>query len=348
MMRELIEISDCLGRFLLHRGLSALMLCFAAMSSRAQDQQFTQFYAVPTAVNPAFAGASVQSRTCMQYRNQWTAIPGAFNAGNITYDQFLPGINSGIGGLVSYEQAGSGALRSTTVAVQYAYEARIKRNLFFRPALQFGYGQTAIDFTKLTFYDQMIREGNVPSLESGTVRPANYYDLGAGMLLYSPKLWLGMSAFHNTLPDISLYDTQENSLPRKFSMHGGYRIRMKGNSFRRIERYVVLAANFLSQQKFDQLDVGFYYEYAPMVLGIWYRGLPMKSNSYGYMNQDAFAFLLGFQAGNYKFGYSYDLTTSSLGIASSAGSHEITLVYQWVNKYNRKAKKIRVLPCAKF
>ncbi len=347
-MRLLTEIHTVTCKSFSRGRVVSILLSFFVLSARAQDQQFTQFYAAPTAVNPAFVGASVQSRVSMQYRNQWTAIPGGFTAGNITYDQFLPGINSGLGGIVSYDQAGSGALRSTTVALQYAYEARIKRNLFFRPALQFGYGQRAVDFQKLTFYDQMIREGNVPSLESGTVQPINYYDLGAGMLLYSPKLWLGFSAFHNNLPDVSLYETQENSLARKYSMHGGYRIRMKRNSLRKLDRYVVVAANFLSQQKFDQLDLGFYYEYAPMVLGLWYRGLPMKSNNYGYANRDAFAFLLGFQAGNYKFGYSYDLTTSSLGVASSAGSHEITMVYQWVNKYNKRAKKIRVLPCAKF
>jgi type IX secretion system PorP/SprF family membrane protein len=331
-----------------NRFLNIALLCLLAMSTFAQDQQFTQFYAVPTAVSPAFAGASIQSRVSMQYRNQWAAIPGGFNAGNITFDQFMPNLNSGIGMLVSYDQAGSGALRSSTVAVQYAYEARIKRNLFFRPALQLGYGQKAIDFEKLTFYDQLIREGDEPSLEAGTVRPVNYYDMGAGMLLYSPKLWLGVSAFHNNTPDVSMYDSQKSPLARKFSVHGGYRIRLKGNSLRKLDHYMVVAANYLSQQQFDQLDMGFYYEFSPMILGMWYRGLPMKSNSYGYLNHDALAFVLGFQAGNYKVGYSYDITVSKLGIASSAGSHEVSLVYQWANKHNQRAKKIRIMPCAKF
>jgi len=331
-----------------NRILNIALLWLLAVSTWAQDQQFTQFYAVPTAVSPAFAGASIQSRVSMQYRNQWAAIPGGFNAGNITFDQFMPNINSGIGMLVSYDQAGSGALRSSTVAVQYAYEARIKRNLFFRPALQLGYGQKAIDFEKLTFYDQLIREGNEPSLEAGTVRPVNYYDMGAGMLLYSPKLWLGVSAFHNNTPDVSMYETQKSPLARKFSVHGGYRIRLKGNSLRKLDHYMVVAANYLSQQQFDQLDLGFYYEFSPMILGMWYRGLPMKSNSYGYLNPDALAFLLGFQAGNYKIGYSYDITMSKLGIANSAGSHEVSLVYQWANRHNQRAKKIRIMPCAKF
>lgn len=331
-----------------NRILYIALLWLLTTAGFAQDQQFTQFYAVPTAVSPSFAGASIQSRVSMQYRNQWSAIPGGFNSGNITFDQFMPNLNSGIGMLVSYDQAGSGALRSTTVAVQYAYEARIKRNLFFRPSLQLGYGQKSIDFEKLTFYDQMVREGNVASLEAGTVRPVNYYDMGAGMLLYSPKLWLGVSAFHNNTPDVSLYDTQKSPLARKLSVHGGYRIRLKGNSLRKLDHYMVVAANYLAQQQFDQLDLGFYYEFSPMILGLWYRGLPMKSNSYGTFNHDALAFVLGFQAGNYKVGYSYDITVSTLGIASSAGTHEVSLVYQWANKHNQRAKKIRIMPCAKF
>ncbi len=333
---------------MMNRFLNIALLWLLAMGTQAQDQQFTQFYAVPTAVSPSFAGASIQSRVSMQYRNQWAAIPGGFNSGNITFDQFMPNLNSGIGMLVSYDQAGSGALRSSTVAVQYAYEARIKRNLFFRPSLQLGYGQKSIDFEKLTFYDQLVREGDEASLEAGTVRPVNYYDMGAGMLLYSPKLWLGVSAFHNNAPDVSLYDSQKTPLARKLSVHGGYRIRLKGNSLRKLDHYMVVAANYLAQQQFDQLDLGFYYEFSPMILGMWYRGLPMKSNSYGYFNHDALAFVLGFQAGNYKVGYSYDITVSKLGIASSGGSHEVSLVYQWANKHNQRAKKIRIMPCAKF
>jgi type IX secretion system PorP/SprF family membrane protein len=314
----------------------------------AQDQQFTQFYAVPTAVSPAFAGASVQSRLSAQYRNQWAAVPGGFSAFNMSFDQFMPNINSGMGLLVNYDQAGTGALRSTGVAFQYAYEARIRRNWYFRPALQFGYVSKAIDFDKLTFYDQMIRDGAQQSLEQGTIRPVNYFDMGAGLLTYGPKFWFGLSAFHNNTPDQSFYNYNEDPLARKISAHGGVRIRIKGNSLTRLDHYMVLAANYLSQQQFDQLDFGFYYEFSPVILGLWYRGLPMKSNNYGYINHDAVAVLLGFQAARYKFGYSYDVTVSKLGIGSSAGSHEISLVYQWSSRHNQRSKKIRIMPCAKF
>lgn len=331
--------------------LYTIILLFALLAHKnsvAQDQQFTQFYASPTYINPAFAGASVQSRLSAQYRNQWAAIPGGFSAFNMAFDQYMPNINSGMGLLVNYDRAGSGALRTTGISYQYAYEARIKRNWFIRPALQFGYVTKNIDFDKLTFYDQMIRDGEQPSLEHGTVRPVNYFDMGAGLLTYGTKFWFGISAYHNNNPKQSFYGDENVGLARKVSAHGGLRLRLKGNSLTKLDHYMVLAANYMAQQDFDQLDFGFYYEFSPMVLGVWYRGLPMKSNNYGYANHDAVALLVGFQAARYKFGYSYDITVSRLGISNSAGSHELSLVYQWANKHNQRAKKIRIMPCAKF
>ena len=325
--------------------IAVILLNFA---SRAQDQQFTQFYAVPTYTNPAFAGASVQSRLSSQYRNQWAAIPGGFQAFNLSYDHYLPNLSSGVGLLVNYDRAGSGGLRSTGVSFQYAYETRIKRNWYFRPALQFGYVTEAIDFDKLTFYDQMIRDNAEVSLEQGTIRPVGYFDVGAGLLTYGPKFWFGLSAYHGNSQNQSFYNDNEVPLARKISAHGGLRIRIKGNSLTRLDHYMILAANYLSQAKYDQLDFGMYYEFSPVVLGIWYRGLPMKSNHYGYANHDAVAVLLGFQASRYKFGYSYDVTISKLGIGSSAGSHEISVVYQWAAKHNARSKRIRIMPCAKF
>jgi type IX secretion system PorP/SprF family membrane protein len=128
-----------------------ISLVFIGNSVLSQDQQFTQFYAVPTHMNPAFAGASVQSRLALQFRNQWAAIPGGFKAVNLSFDQYMPNLKSGIGLLVEHDRAGSGALRNTAVNFQYAYEAKITRKWFFRPALQFGYVTKNIDFTRTNF-----------------------------------------------------------------------------------------------------------------------------------------------------------------------------------------------------
>ncbi len=330
------------------RILLLLLILLAAEVGYTQDQQFTQFYALPTQMNPAFAGASVQNRAVSQVRNQWSAIPGAFQAYNFGYDTYISSIRSGLGILVNHDRAGSGALRSTAARFQYAYEARIKRNWFFRPSLEMSLVNKNIDFNRLVFYDQMIRETGVPTLEFPVMEPVSYFDFGAGLLTYGPKFWFGMSVFHLNTPNESVYGFNDVPLGRKYSAHGGLRIRIKGNSLTKLDHFIVLAANYQMQNEFDQLDFGFYYEFSPIILGIWYRGLPAKSNTYGYMNHDALAALIGFQAGKYKVGYSYDITISRLSIASSAGSHELTLSYQWASKKNEKSMKKRIMPCAKF
>ena len=44
----------------------------------AQDPQFTQFYANPLYLNPAFAGTARCPRICMNYRNQWPNLSGTY------------------------------------------------------------------------------------------------------------------------------------------------------------------------------------------------------------------------------------------------------------------------------
>jgi type IX secretion system PorP/SprF family membrane protein len=311
----------------------------------AQDQQFTQFYAVPCALNPAFAGAGLQSRFATQYRNQWSGIPKAFTSYVATFDTYVNEINSGFGLVMQRDIAGAGRLSRTQVGIQYAYETRIKKNLYIRPAIQFTLGARSMDFNSLTFYDQLIRNNAPISLETYPGQSVMYFDAGAGGLLYGPDFWVGVSAMHLNTPDESLYESQVSYIPVRYAFHGGKRFRIKGYSLRKLDHHVLVAANYLSQGKYDQLDLGCYYEFKPIIMGIWYRGLPVKSNGYQLPNRDALALLVGIQSGAYSIGYSYDITTSSLGVGSSAGSHEISLAYNLAVKVKSKRK---ILPCASF
>lgn len=232
-----------------------LIFLMIASNMAAQDQQFTQSYALPTAMNPAFVGISADSKLCFQLRKQWLAVPGGFNAGNITFDQFFGSAKSGIGGMINYERAGSGSLRSTHIVGQYAFEARVNKNFYFRPALQFGYGSRSVDFTQLKFFDQILRDSDL-SIEAVGLRPVNYFDIGAGFLAFGKKAWFGMSAYHLNWPNQSLFQGAEALLPMRANMQAGMRIKLKRNSTARLDRYFVMASNFMYQDKFRQLDMG--------------------------------------------------------------------------------------------
>ena len=59
--------------------LLAVLMLAAGETVTAQDPQFSQFYAAPLYLNPAFAGSTGQARVGANYRNQWPAIDANFN-----------------------------------------------------------------------------------------------------------------------------------------------------------------------------------------------------------------------------------------------------------------------------
>lgn len=320
--------------------------------SFGQDQQYTQFYAAPMNLNPAFAGTSIQSRVASSYRNQWPALPKAFVSYNFSFDHFVPTINSGIGLMVSHDRAGTGALTFTSASLQYAYEIRLSRKVSLRPALSVGFGSNFLDIDKLTFIDQLAREDDgVTTLDPDRGRfaqePVNYPDFGAGFLIFSDVFWFGGSIDHINEPVHSVTG-RESRLPKRLNVHGGMRIKLSDAGAFSKRQYIVPAINYQMQGFFDQVDVGFYYEYDPIILGLWYRGIPgIKENANGSINQDAMAVMVGYLINNMTIGYSYDLTISQL-TPNSGGAHELSIILEFASRKSKKANKRRVIPCAKF
>ena len=54
-----------------------------------QDMHFTQFYATPLYLNPAFTGANVCSRVSLTYRNQWPGISTAYTSYLVSGDHYI-------------------------------------------------------------------------------------------------------------------------------------------------------------------------------------------------------------------------------------------------------------------
>ncbi len=91
-----------------------------------------------------------------------------------------------------------------------------------------------------------------------------------------------------------------------------------------------------------------YFTFEPMVLGLWYRGVPYKSVN-DFVNHESVVVLVGFiqkvKDSIFKVGYSYDVTISKLG-SSSGGAHEFSISYAWFTGDPRKPpKNVRLIPC---
>jgi len=326
----------------------SILLIFISGVLCAQDPQFTQYFAAASYLNPAFAGATFQNRVAMNYRNQWAAVPKAFVTYNVAMDMNFDKYHTGVGLLINHDKAGTGGLKSTNIGLQVAHQFKIKRNLYIRPAIQYGLTHKSLNLNELTFGDQLVRNNAPTTLEHSQITPVTNFDFAAGFLFYSSDAWVGVSAHHINKPNESLLG-DEATLPLKLSVHGGYKIYV--NNVLRIttDDEVNLAFNYKSQGKFDQFDIGFYYVRNPIIFGIWYRGIPgFKYYEEGYQNNDAIAMLVGVQLKKYKIGYSYDITISRLA-TNTAGSHEISLIYQWASKDAPPlSKQRRVVACPKF
>jgi type IX secretion system PorP/SprF family membrane protein len=168
------------------------------------------------------------------------------------------------------------------------------------------------------------------------------------MLAYSRKFWIGFSAWHLNKPNRSLIDA-EAQIPVKTSVHGGVRIPLYHGVFKR-DRIAAIMPSFVykNQGAFDQLDLGTYFLYEPIILGFWYRGIPIQQNSLDNISQDAVVIILGFQLTKVELSYSYDLTVSELG-PISGGSHEVALKFKVdLATQTKTRKKQRFIPCPTF
>jgi type IX secretion system PorP/SprF family membrane protein len=330
----------------LHLILVVLILYSSAV--KGQDMHFTQFYSSPLYLNPAFTGADVCSRASLTYRNQWPGVSKAYKSYLGSFDHYLQQYNLGVGILVGNDVAGTGDLRTTIINPSIAYEAVLTKKLSARLGVSPGFGIRSINFNNLVFGDQLARGGGVASVETPT-QSKGYFDIGAGMLAYTRKYWVGVSFFHLNKPNQSLLgEAGISTLPIKYSAHGGYKYTMNPDEKEETQQKSVSAAlNYRGQQEFDQLDIGFYYTQYVFNVGLWYRGIPgLKAYKPGYSNNDALSTIIGVKTDRLNIGYSYDMTISQLTNLTK-GAHEITLAYQFC-KLSKKKKKRLLVPCPKF
>ncbi len=329
------------------RILIKILLYLAPALSYAQDMHFTQFYASPVNLNPGFTGAQACSRIAAVHRNQWAGIGPGYSTYLMSFDHYAYKQNMGVGFLFSRDISGSGQLSRTNFHPSLAYELKLSRELILRMGFQPGIGLLSVDFSNLLFGDQIARGGNVSTIENA---PGNimYFDMNTGVLAYAKDYWAGIAVFHLIEPEDALISSYgENVLPRKLSIHGGYKLHIIRGIKDDGEESVWFTFNYRGQTNFDQLDLGAYYTKSKLNLGLWYRGLPgVKAYQPGYNNHDAFAAIVGFKTERFNMGYSYDFTISKL-TNRSAGSHEITLSAHLCDPKKVRRKPWPV-PCPKF
>lgn len=319
----------------------SLVLVASLSSVFGQDAHFSQFYANPLYLNPAFAGTQVCPRFVMNYRNQWPGINNAFNTISASYDKHYDGIQGGLGFQFMNDYEADGALSNIRAAVSYSYRMEINHKYSLKTGFEAAFDQKSIDPNKLTFNDQIDpRYGFVdfngainPTAESFPRTKRNKLDLSVGTLIYGEKYFAGLAAHHLTEPDEGL--NKVSKLPMKVTFHAGAVFQPS-----EIIEDLTVSPNLIyqSQGGFNTLNTGVYVNKDILVFGLWYR-MSLGSNA------DAMNILLGIKQKTYRIGYSYDLTLSRLR-TNSAGAHELSLAIDF--KCKKKKRKFKTISCPVF
>jgi type IX secretion system PorP/SprF family membrane protein len=331
------------------RFFTAVLLTMAiAAEVKAQDPEFSQFYANPLYLNPAMAGSAAGPRFALNFRDQWPSVSGSFVTYSASYDEHFDGLGGGIGAQVMYDRAGDGKLSTKSLSGFYSYHLTIKdetRDYFIiKAGLQAGAFQRSIDFSQLRFGDQInpklgfIYETQEKLPSTGLYQTQVIPDFSAGVMAFTKKFYAGLAVNHIVEPAQSFFGNPDSHLPRKYTAHLGMQLPLD-NWKRTPETFISPNLLIQRQGQFTQMNLGAYFIKDFFVGGIWYRHTDP--------NSDALIMLVGVKKDAVRIGYSYDLTVSDAR-AAAPGSHEVSLVIETQKYDTRKKKKWRKIVCPTF
>jgi type IX secretion system PorP/SprF family membrane protein len=291
-----------------------LVILILPSSVNAQDPQFSQFYANPIYLNPAFAGSHGCPRIALNYRNQWPALSGTFVTYSASYDQYFKNINGGIGIIATHDQQGKGTINHTTLSLIYNYHLKVNRKFTMMFAAKATWNQKFLDWDKLTFGDMIdprrgfiYATGDVPRGGS-----RGFFDASAGMVGFTENFFFGVAGHHLNMPNESVI-IGNSPMPIRLNAHVGATIPLGQKSQYTNETSIMPNMIYQYQQGFMELMLGTYIKYGAFTVGAWFR------------SRDAFILSIGVNTGTFKVGYSYDVTVSRLNNGVSGGSHEVSL-----------------------
>lgn len=329
-----------------------LVLICSVLSVKAQDPNFSQFFASPLTLNPALTGKfSGIVRVAGNYRNQWPSINNAYTTytasvdagilkGKIPeFDQF------GVGVLGFSDKSGNGVLQNNAIAVSTSYHKSLDENGYSQLGLGFQgtYVSKSLDITRVKFLDQLRSDGFTGLTQEVFDQQQlniSYFDLNVGLLYNGStdgvnNYYVGASMYHVTRPKES-FNGGEYILDPRLTIQAGGKLPMAEYNA------VHLSAIHSRQANAVNTVIGGAYmmnvnadPYNPtnLYFGSWFR------------LGDAVIPYIGLEFGDFHIGATYDVNMSALKPGSNMrGGAEFSLIY--VKKPNDPYAKS--VTCPKF
>ena len=314
----------------------SICLFFSLSSIYAQDPIFTQYFMIPESFNSSFAGAKEGPKAGIIHRTQWPRLNFSINTQIAYVDNWFEDLNSGIGISVLNHKETTTRYNFTQVNLNYALKFQINDNWFFRPSLSLGYGNKSFGFQDLLLGDQInISNGVINSTSIDPIllnEKMNFFDISTSLLLNNERSWVGLTLKHLNRPNISMAFNDNNNLDMFLSIHSSIEFPLNTN-FGRMgnEDSLYLLTNFMHQGEYNRFDIGPQYVNGHLSFGLLAATNPIRTNPNSHFLTSLNAFV-GLKYEGFKFGYSYDFSTSQIG--RTGGVYEISISYEFDKNEN--------------
>ena len=316
-----------------------------------QDPSFSQFFSSPLNINPALtANINADWRLISNFRDQWIGPASPYATGTISFDSKIlqdktpnaPEDDNymGMGGMLMYDNAMSGVVKSTYASLNFSYSVKLMEVDYTKHRLGVGfgaiYGRRYVDFSRLDFEEQFTGAGfntNLPTGESALSNMKPYISVSAGFLYsYSTEqinVDIGLSAFHLNKPKQTFLVDDNQRLPLRKVAHANF------ETF--LNERVVLNANaiYQFQSEAQYFSVG-------GALGSYLDDdeETMVNGGLWYWSNNAIVPYVGLVYKDFQFGFSYDITISKLSQAArKPNTYEVSMIVRG------KRRPSGIIPC---
>lgn len=294
---------------------------FIVKASYAQDPAFSQFFSSPLNINPALTGnINGDWRFIANFRDQWIGPASPYTTGTASFDrkilqQKMPGVPEGnvwaVGAMLMYDYAMDGIVKSTYASMNLSHSIKLSEEpSIHRLTAGFGgsYGKRFVDFSRIDFEEQFTGYGFNTALPTGEAALYNMkgnFSVNSGVTysIRSEKrnFDVGVAGFHLNRPKQTFLKDEHERLAMRKVIHANF------ETF--LNDYVVLNTNAIYQ---NQARAKYYS--AGAAIGYFIRNQQdmMFNAGIWYWSKNAVIPYIGIVYNDMQFGFSYDITISSL------------------------------------
>jgi len=317
----------------------------------AQDVHFSMYAETPSAINPALAGVTYETRVSANYKSQWASVANKYETMAVSFEQTikhkkLKDNYFAVSANIFKDVAGDAKMGLLNPNLGIAYLQKVSKKMKLSGGIQSGFFYRTIDASNLRWDGNYNGYNYDPTRPSGEPNPPrsgfSAFDIGGGVNLNyvqsdkfisaknAAKFDAGFSAYHYSLGKTSFLNSEEKLKTRVCAyFNGDFNIPNTRNA-------IMPTFLYMRQGPSTQFIAGALFKFIlgdPSTYTAIKKPRALSIGGY-YRFNDAIIPTLLFQYNTYAIGLAYDINVSSLTPASRRnGGMEIMLRYNIFSGY---------------